>query len=176
MSNRNRMVTPRKGRAWVTSNVQLSLVTGLLSVGSPQISTDFRAKMGREHLKSDTLAHTWVHGFYFQSTAGNASPEFVAFGIGWFPTAMNVANFPPVLTHDGDWQLHDARQLLEGQSATDSMLPREQSSFNLESAGQRSCPGARSYDVFVVAESGSTPSAGTFELKLAVTTLWLIAG
>jgi len=172
-SQRQRSNVPRKGRLWTTSQVSLTLVTGLVSVIDPQITVDFEAKTGRKHLKTDTLHHTWCKGFISQSAAGNASPEFLAFGIGWFPQAMNAANLPPVLDHDGDYQTHHAVALLEATAAT-VLTPSELSTIDIESAGSRACPGARSYDVLVVAETQSTPSAGTYSIHMQVTCLWLI--
>ena len=175
-TTRRQFTTPRKDRLWTTSAINLDMATGLVSVTDPQITIDFRAKTGREHLKSDTITHLWAKGFVRQSAAGNASPEQISIGIGWFLRTMLAANAPPMANHSGDLVLHDSRLLVEPPAGGDLLIPQENGSwYDLESAGQRSCPGAQEYDLTVIAESLTTPSAGVFELRLAVTALWLIA-
>ncbi len=174
-TTRTRSFPPRKDRLWTTSRIELQLATGLVSLTSPQITLDFRAKTGREHLKSDTVLHTWVKGYYDQSLAGDLTDEALAFGLGWFPKAMLAANAPPVLTHDGDWQLHDARSLQEGAANNAILRPEFGATIDIESSGMRSCPGANAYDFILVTETQRSPSAGTFGLIVNITTLWGIA-
>jgi len=173
---RPRMQTPRKDRLWTTSACNLDLDTALQREATAQIGVDFRLKTGREFLKSDTLAHTWVKGGYSQDTIGDAGTENVALGIGFFPRAMLFANLPQILLHEGDWQLHDARALREVLVAQTPMQPPELSYFDIESAGQRSVPSAMAYEPLFVAAIRSAPSAGLVELRCMVTCLWLISG
>ena len=167
---------PRKGVLWTTSEISLTLAVGLVSVSDPQVTLDFRAKTGREHLKTDTVMHTWIRGLLAQSAAGDGSTEMYAFCAGWMPRAMLAANLPPVLSHNGDVPIHYSNFFQEPAAAGIVDPAQGAGHIDIESAGARSCPGAQEYDFTYWAESLNTPSAGTFALRLAVTTMWKIAG
>jgi len=174
-TTRTRVFAPRKSRVWVTSEINIALSLGLTPVLNTGIGTDFRNKVGREPLPSDTLAHSWCRGVLSQSAAGDSSTQMFAFGLGFLPTGQLAANAPNVLAHDGDWQMHWAAALLEPTTLQTPLIPQEISAINIESAGSRSFPKAFAYQPMVVAESSGAPSSGAFEFRLAFTTLWLLA-
>jgi len=175
MTQRNRPITPRKKRIWTTSNLSLSISSSGAGgqVASTALRTDLFAKLGRD-IAPCTLAHVWAKGAWRQSAAGDSSFEFLGFGITTiYPVGISVSTIPDLLSHDGDWQTHDVRAFREGITTQSPMIPGELAVIDIESSGQRRITRATD-DVFVVARSLNTPSAGSFELQLSVTALWLI--
>ena len=171
-------MTPRKTRLWVTTNIALSVsAAGIAGQGiDATMGTDFEAKSGRTMTKGDTLAHTWVKGAWSQSSTGDTTIETVAFGIMFAPEAMDSIDFPLMIDHSGDLQLHDSRSLRENNGvAADFMRPVQLAIIDIESAGQRSVPFAGvDVGLFVIGGTQTTPSAGNFTLEVAVTALWLL--
>ena len=173
--------TPRKARLWTTRTIALAMtVAGAAGQKSSDLSDAFTDKVQRNLQPSDTLAHTWIKGLWKQSTVGDLSPMQCAFGIGFYPSAIPQANLPDLLAHDGEWQTHDARTLLELPATTvlagSPLLPEQFSFIDVESAGQRSVPrGGAAYSLFAVGAIGNTASGGVIELVATVTALWLIA-
>ncbi len=177
MSNRNRPMTPRKSRLWVSSQVTLPLTgTGPGGqVGVPQLGVDFKTKVDRNFVKTDTLAHVWARGTWSGNITGTATVfPMMFFGIGFYATLSDNADFPDLALHSGDWQTHDARALREALVANEPYLPTELSAVDIESSGQRSAPGNTGFELFTVAQSTAT-GGGTQTLRLAVTALWLTA-
>ncbi len=163
----------RKYRVWTTSEEQISLSS--LTQVFTNVGLNFTAKIGRNFLPSDTIAHIWCKGVWTQTTQGDDSREQLAFGIGFWPSLSDAGDFPSVLTHDGDWVLHDSRGFREPSITTqEAMKPIQLATIDIESRGMRSAPkGGADYDLLLVAQSERVPSSGSFELQLSVTCLWL---
>jgi len=136
---------------------------------------DFRAIMARGFVKSDTLAHTWVKGFWSHNIAGTPSvfPQ-CSMAIGFLPTLIDPVDLPDIAVHAGDWQLHDSRSLREPVVANEVMHPSELGSVDIESSGQRSAPGQSAYELFVVGQVGAI-GGGQTTFRGAFTALWLVA-
>ena len=177
MTIRNRMITKRKNRLWVTSDISFALGTGglvgITGVATP--TTDFITKSGREMLRSDTVGHSWLKGVWTQSTDGDSSRERLSLGLGFFSPLIDTGDFPLVEDHDGDWQMHDSRGFREPSGAVQlPMVPQQLATVDIESAGQRSAMGA-GMALFMVAQTQTIPSSGAFEFQGSLTVLWLIA-
>jgi len=163
----------RKERVWVTENISEALSTTAQSIQS--LTLVFETKVGRKLAKGDTLSHTWFKGLWSQSAAGDSSAEQLAFGIGFYPSLMDAGDFPNVLAHQGDWQMHDSRGFLEPETLQTPMVPQQLATLDIESRGQRAVPKSGSgYNLFLVAQSLVAPSAGSFELRGSLTMLWLV--
>ncbi len=152
-------------------------VAGQIFTASP--GTAFITKTGRNFLQSDTLAHTWVKGSITQNSSGDGTGVSLSLGFGFFPKQTDAADFPDLSAHDGDWQLHDIRSLIETSTATGSgkapLLPTELATVDIESAGQRSVPTAGDvYSLFCMAQVSALPSS-TIDYHVSFTQLWLIA-
>ncbi len=166
------MRTARKNRVWTSEFVSL--------VGSQagtlfNLSTAFTSKMDRSLAPGDTLAHSWVKGLWSQSAAGDSSAEQLGFGIGFFNAGIDPNDMPVLLDHDGDWQLHDVRAFIEPTTLQTPMVPQQLATIDVESRGQRTVPRAgNAYVLNLSAISLNAPSAGSFELRVAITLLWLV--
>ena len=173
-TRRNHQNTPRKGRLWVTT--QIGQIVSQAGVASTAMGIDFREKVGREFLPTDTLDHTWLKGVYTHSTAGDSSFEHFALGIGFFTAGVDANDLPDVLRHDGDWQMHDARSFRDSITVQSPLIPIQLAALDIESAGKRSVPrgGAASYELFFTAKSLNAPSSGSFEIVASITALWLV--
>jgi len=177
MTQRNRPMTPRKTRVWNSWGAALSLTAsgsaGQQSDTAPGAS--FLSRTGRNFLKSDTLAHTWVKGMWFSNAAGDGTSLTCLFGIGFFPSLIDDGDFPPLTAHPGELPVHDTRALLENTVAKTSLNTPQLATIDIESGGQRSSPSSgTSFQMFVYAETIETPSTAT-TLLIAVTQLWLVA-
>ena len=168
--------TPRKERLWTTATVQLTLSSaGVAGSNSNNLSTPFVTKAGRQLLKGDTLAHTWLKGVWTQSAAGDSSRERVHLGILFHPTGLDAIDFPDLSVHDGDLQLHDSRGLREPLVIQDPMVTPQMATVDIESAGQRMVRASGAATTLsIVGQTVVAPSAGSFEFTGACTCLWLI--
>ncbi len=166
----------RKERMWVTSAMEFALSAGGTggTVFNPNMGLNFRDKVGRNFLKSDTLAHTWVKGVWTQSAAGDSSREQLMFAIGFFTPNIDAVDLPDLRNHDGNLCLHDARGFREPTVLQSPMVPQQLASIDIESRGMRSVD-ATTTDLFFFAQTNLAPSSGSFELQVMVTALWLIA-
>ena len=178
MTTRNRVVTPRKARIWTSWCVSLNVSFG--GQGNGDLDTTpglaFEVKTGRNLLRSDTLAHTWIKGLWSASAAGDSSQECLYLAVGFMPRLTDAADVPDLEAHDGDWQLHDGRSFLHPVTTQTPMIPIQLATIDIESAGQRTAPATgNAYQLFVYAQSKNTPSSGSFECRIAATQLWLTA-
>jgi len=174
MTQRNRVMTPRKRRLWTNSEVTFALSTaGAAGTAFHILSTPFVAKTGRAHVQGDTLAHVWLKGGWTMSTAGDSGNVSAFIGTMWVPNNLLGSDMPDLLTHDGDLQLYDSRGMKEG-ITTQSVLG-DISTVDIESAGQRKAPYAGGgIEVRMFAQIRRAPSSGAIEFIGEATCLWLI--
>jgi len=166
----------RKERLWTAAPMEFSVnVAGVAgTIFNPNLGLAFRNKTGRNFLRSDTVAHTWVKGVWTQSAAGDSSRERLSFGIGFFTPNVLAVDMPNLAEHDGDLVLHDTRGFREPTVLQTPMVPQQLATIDIESRGQRSVPSTTT-ELLFFAQSNTGPSAGSFELQVMVTQLWLIA-
>jgi len=175
MTTRNRPIvrTPRKRRIWITA--QLGIGTGTAGVAgqvrSTALADNLKARLDRD-LYEVTLAHTWVRGFWTQLAAGDSTSFQGFLGIGMYPPTMDLTDYPDLSVHAGNWQLHDARELLEGGAVNSVCVPSELATVDIESQGQRTAKGEEE-PVMVVQLGAATPSQSVF-LNGEVTALFLV--
>jgi len=178
MANRNsRTTTPRKRRVWTGGAATLALNSAGIpgTVLSGNMNSAFLNKVGRNLVSSDTLSHTWLKGVWSQSAAGDSSKEVLSIGVGFYPTLMDAVDFPDLFDHDGDLQLHDSRGFLEPTTLQTPMQPIQLATIDIESSGMRTVPTSGDvYKLFLFVQTTNSPSAGSFELQVAFTQLWLI--
>ena len=165
-----------KERLWTATRMEFAVsVAGVAgTIFNPNLGLAFRAKTGRNFLRSDTVTHTWVKGVWTQSAAGDSSRETLHFGIGFFTPAIDAVDMPNLFDRDGDLLLHDGRGFREPTVLQTPMVPQQLATIDIESKGQRSVP-ATTTELLFFAQCQEAPSAGSFELQVAVTQLWLIA-
>ena len=172
--SRTKSNVPRKRRLWVSTDINFTLTTAL--VAGQQFTTnltdDFKARVDRNIQPGDTLHHLWVKGSWSMDAAGDGSSQDVGFGVGMFNALMDAGEFPSVLIHQGDYQLHDVRALGEGLTVFQPMQPSELASVDIESAGSRTVTHQVNQAIFVAQLGTQTPSSAV-RFRAMVTVLWL---
>ena len=181
MTTRSR--APRRERVFVTTEIALTLTAAGTSTAGQQISnqctSDLESRTGR-NARAVTIGRVWVTGLWF-TTAVVTTPVLIglSLGMGVFTQSTDVADFPNVASHLGDWFVHRTWRLTDRGAATVNPTPLQpedapgnSAGFQIDNRSQRKL-GRFSNDLFLVIQK-DIATEEDIQFHSDVTVMWIL--